>query len=371
MFQKNAYYFHVNCCKLVRAMKTRIFKKYSLHYLEQVVQAFLLAILIGSLCIFLSLFHQFGSTSKVINYAGIVRGCSQRIIKLEMAEENADDLIQYVDDIMDGLEEGGSRFHLTRLKDQAYQDSLASQNSQWQDIKAQITLLRSQNDDESRTTLLDMSEDYYQLCDTTVGLAQDYSQQLVHTLNCFEIISFLALAGMVIITLHRYWLAARAMRRSSAMEIQLYHDSLTGIYSRKYYESILRTKEQLPDSSVIYIDLDHLKYINDTYGHNAGDAYLKKAVNHLKSSFRTSDLIIRMGGDEFVAILLGCREDIAARIMEKTLSGFRQTNDTPYPCSFSYGISTVDKTRTLQDAIRQADEKMYAYKRDSRIIRGK
>ena len=124
-------------------------------------------------------------------------------------------------------------------------------------------------------------------------------------------------------------------------------------------------------SSVIYIDLDHLKYINDTYGHNAGDDYLKKAVNHLKSSFRTSDLIIRMGGDEFVAILLGCREDIAARIMEKALSGFRQTNDTPYPCSFSYGISSVDKTRTLQDAIRQADEKMYAYKKDSRIIRGK
>ena len=135
-------------------MKAKIFKKHSLHYLEQMVQAFLLAILIGSLCIFPSFFHQFGSTSKVINYAAIVRGCSQRIIKLEMAGENADDLIQYVDDTMDGLEEGGSRFHLTRLKHQAYQDSLASQNSQWQDIKARIPLLRSQNNDESRTTLV-------------------------------------------------------------------------------------------------------------------------------------------------------------------------------------------------------------------------
>lgn len=113
--------------------------------------------------------------------------------------------------------------------------------------------------------------------------------------------------------------------------------------------------------------------INDTYGHGAGDEYLQKTVSHLRNSIRTSDLIIRMGGDEFLIILQGCREEIAQAIMDRALSSFCQTNDTKYPCSFSYGISYIgnEQTCTISDAIHEADQKMYAYKKGHQIIRGK
>ncbi|MDD6457303.1 GGDEF domain-containing protein [Stecheria sp. CLA-KB-P133] len=341
-------------------------------YAEQITQIILLLFLIGELFLFLTIFHQINGTSKVINYAGIVRGCSQRVVKLEMADKDSDDLIRYLDEILDGLENGGSQYHLTRLKSSDYQDKLQEQKALWADIKNQIISLREDRSEDNGAILLQESEDYYSLCDETVSLAQSYSQSLVRTLNFHEIFIVLDLAIMSVITLHRYWLAAMTFRRNSAMEKQMYDDPLTGIYNRKYYESRIKYSSGITDSSIVYIDLDHLKYINDNYGHNTGDEYLKKAVIHLKNSFRTSDLIIRMGGDEFLVILKGCRLKAAEIIMDKALSSFRQTNDTKYPCSFSYGISYIsdDGTKTVPQAIAEADMKMYACKKDHQIIRG-
>ena len=277
-----------------------------------------------------------------------------------------------LDEILDGLENGGSQYHLTRLKSSDYQDKLQEQKALWADIKNQIISLREDRSEDNGAILLQESEDYYSLCDETVSLAQSYSQSLVRTLNFHEIFIVLDLAIMSVITLHRYWLAAMTFRRNSAMEKQMYDDPLTGIYNRKYYESRIKYSSGITDSSIVYIDLDHLKYINDNYGHNTGDEYLKKAVIHLKNSFRTSDLIIRMGGDEFLVILKGCRLKAAEIIMDKALSSFRQTNDTKYPCSFSYGISYIsdDGTKTVPQAIAEADMKMYACKKDHQIIRG-
>ncbi|MEE8808415.1 MAG: diguanylate cyclase [Lactimicrobium sp.] len=341
-------------------------------YAEQIVQILLLLFLIGELILFLTIFHQINGASKVINYAGIVRGCSQRVVKREMAGENSDDLIRYLDEILDGLENGGSQYHLIQLKDKDFQNKLQEQTVQWNDIKAEIETLRTTDTEEIRASLLQQSEDYYTLCDTSVTLAQNYSQSLVKTLNYHEIFIVMDLAILSIITLHRYWLAAMTSRRNSVMEKQMYDDSLTGAKNRKYYEARIKNSHVIHDSSIVYIDLDHLKYINDNFGHDAGDAYLKKAVNHLKNAFRTSDIIIRMGGDEFLVILLGCHEKAAEIIMDKALSSFRQTNDTKYPCSFSYGISYIGdgSTKTIAQAIAEADEKMYAYKKDHQIIRG-
>lgn len=339
---------------------------------DQMIQAILLALLICELFLFLSIFHQINGTSKVINYAGIVRGCSQRTVKLALANQDTDDLIQYLDEILDGLENGGSQYNLIKLPDNDYHTKLFQQAEQWKIMKEEMIQLDQEDNDETRSLLLQQSEDYYVLCDSTVSLAQAYSQHLIRILNTHEIFIFLDLVILTIITLRRYWLEAIALRRTSVMEKQMYDDPLTGIYNRKYYESRIKYSSDITDSSIVYIDLDHLKYINDNYGHDTGDEYLKKAVIHLKNSFRTSDLIIRMGGDEFLVILKGCRLKAAEIIMDKALSSFRQTNDTKYPCSFSYGISYIsdDGTKTVPQAIAEADMKMYAYKKDHQIIRG-
>ena len=340
--------------------------------MDQIIQVILLLFLIGELFLFLFIFHQINGVSKVINYAGIVRGCSQRTVKLALANQDTDDLVPYLDEILDGLANGGSQYSLIKLPDKDYQAKLAQQTEHWEIIKEEISQLDHDDNSNTRSQLLQQSEEYYALCDSTVSLAQAYSQKLIRILNNHEIFIFLDLAILTMITLHRYWLAAMTFRRNSAMEKQMYDDPLTGIYNRKYYESRIKYSSDITDSSIVYIDLDHLKYINDNYGHDAGDEYLKKAVIHLKNSFRTSDLIIRMGGDEFLVILKGCRLKAAEMIMDKALSSFRQTNETKYPCSFRYGISYIsdDGTKTVPQAIAEADMKMYTCKKDHQIIRG-
>ncbi len=94
---------------------------------------------------------------------------------------------------------------------------------------------------------------------------------------------------------------ARARRE---LEVQVTHDPLTGLMNRAVLDDVLKGLED-PDSrpaALLSIDLDHFKSVNDTYGHAAGDAVLRAAANRLRASVRTDDLVMRTGGDEFLAV---------------------------------------------------------------------
>jgi len=144
-----------------------------------------------------------------------------------------------------------------------------------------------------------------------------------------------------------------------------YHDSLTGLYNRAYLEEKMVNDDQenkLP-ISIIMIDFNGLKMINDTYGHSVGDEMLVSGANLLRRACRDTDILARWGGDEFVVLLPHTSEKDADAISERIINKCRSTYDDALPISMSVGSATKDKPgQDLEDYLKQAEDQMYTHK---------
>ena len=142
----------------------------------------------------------------------------------------------------------------------------------------------------------------------------------------------------------------------------LYHDALSGAYNRRFYEDNLRNQHVF--AGVAVLDLDDFKLVNDTLGHHAGDVAIKTAVSVLRSCIRSTDMLVRYGGDEFVLVIPGISADVFARklqdmgdkLAETPVPGYENINLT-----VSIG-GVLSEGRTAEEAVRQADGLMYKAK---------
>ncbi len=151
-------------------------------------------------------------------------------------------------------------------------------------------------------------------------------------------------------------------------------DELTGLYNRRGFftlaeQEIRRTQRNRRPFYVIFIDFDRLKNINDTKGHLAGDQALKKLGEILRNVFRKSDIIARIGGDEFVVLASEIAHDeevngLIDRLKEKIDERNRET-DGLYQISVSTGITRYDGTRSISidRLLSLADREMYREKK--------
>ena len=154
-----------------------------------------------------------------------------------------------------------------------------------------------------------------------------------------------------------------------------FKDPLTGLYNRAFFEEELKRLDcdrQLP-LSIIMGDLNGLKMANDAFGHQVGDNLLKAAAKVLRKICRSSDLLFRWGGDEFVILLPHTREEDAASIVGRIEDAFRkiQVKDMPVPPSMSLGYSAkLHRWQDFANVFRDTEEDMYKKKAsESRNIR--
>ncbi|MGB3308326.1 MAG: GGDEF domain-containing protein [Nodosilinea sp.] len=149
-------------------------------------------------------------------------------------------------------------------------------------------------------------------------------------------------------------------------------DPLTGIANRRGLETAMTALNYQPGSvvhSLILVDLDGFKAINDTYGHEMGDRLLQAVAEVLHSQVRAIDLAARIGGDEFVLLLVGCTpeearekaETIRQEIQKISLADLTPGQTRPF-ISASFGISNFDPDRGLTPSYRQADAALYRAK---------
>jgi diguanylate cyclase len=154
-------------------------------------------------------------------------------------------------------------------------------------------------------------------------------------------------------------------------------DFLTGLYNVRTFEQVLLESFERADLnneilSFMYIDIDHFKQVNDTFGHLAGDEILKQLSQILRDSCRSIDIVSRNGGEEFSIILPSCSAIEAIEIAERIRKAvenhpFRLMNGTILNMTISIGISAYGETiRNNENLIRQADECLFKAKSSGR-----
>ncbi|HET6575881.1 MAG TPA: GGDEF domain-containing protein [Fimbriiglobus sp.] len=144
-------------------------------------------------------------------------------------------------------------------------------------------------------------------------------------------------------------------------------DTQTGLLNRRAFDELLNGPAAPADGSLAVIDLNDLKPLNDRYGHQAGDAALQHLARALRAHFRVTDPMFRVGGDEFVVVMVGCAEaDLSARLarIDEALQGQRLPGvDGPIDLGVAWGVAGFAAAAGLMTAYDAADKAMYARKR--------
>jgi len=161
-----------------------------------------------------------------------------------------------------------------------------------------------------------------------------------------------------------------------------YYDELTKVYNRrgflenteKIFKAVVYRKKELERRigyfvplSIIFLDIDNFKKINDKYGHQIGDKALQKVAEVLKARLRESDIIGRLGGEEFVVALIGCDLNSAVKVAEDLRQKIEKikinTKKGVLNLTASLGVVTYQNEKSLRELIDKADQAMYRAKK--------
>ena len=166
-----------------------------------------------------------------------------------------------------------------------------------------------------------------------------------------------------------------ASQQLESAQLQLHQlatsDALTGCHNRRYYEEVVRTEVEQhlrtgSPLSLVFIDIDGVKFVNDTLGHTTGDRLIRQVAQLLQRHTRSDDYVFRWGGDEFV-LLMTCRETEARRKGTKLKKAFAASvRRWSLPPGVGLSVGCAELGRSAGDAealIQHADERMYADKR--------
>lgn len=185
------------------------------------------------------------------------------------------------------------------------------------------------------------------------------------------------LLARVTTQIRRYRYTER-LRTSVRASIELaVMDALTGLHNRRYLEACLPDVVDAAVNrgkflSVLTLDVDFFKSVNDTYGHDAGDRVLQELAGRLRSSLRSSDLVCRAGGEEFVVVLAGTDLPAAERVGERVRKAVAAKPFLVAPgCNLnitvSLGVASLASVDDgADDLLKRADQALYRAKRDGR-----
>ena len=156
--------------------------------------------------------------------------------------------------------------------------------------------------------------------------------------------------------------------RLSSYEDKLYHDALTGTLNRRYYEEHMC--KTVYEAGIAMIDVDNFKLYNDVFGHRAGDVVLETMAQSVKLHTASGDLLVRLGGDEFLLVMPGIPAD---RLYSRLLQVSEAVHNTPVPGYTNLQISisiggVMGNGRLLETAVEQADQLMYQAKTHTNMV---
>lgn len=311
-------------------------------------------------------------TARVVNYAGLVRGKTQQIIKLENAQRPQDEMIREVDAYIDGLRHGSDELNLVRLDDKAFQDKMEVQEQFFEQLKEEIYKAREEG--YENTQIINKSETFFTICDETTGLAESYSQKLASSLNRLEKIVVVDIIGIVCLLGYELFKALRYTAQNRVLRQKVYLDEATGLPNKNKCEEILASEEPLTGSestAVMVFDLNNLRIINDRQEHERGDQYIRSFAEQLRAALPEKYFVGRDGGDEFIAVLKQVDheqvKDCLQMIREQTERYSKNHPDMLLSYAVGYALSTDFPGSNMKDLFRYADKNMYVDKNRAKM----
>ena len=322
------------------------------------------SLLIVLILIIIMMVSRIQGTARVVNYAGLVRGKTQRIIKLEDARIPQDEMIADVEGYIEGLRFGSEELNLVSLDDKAFQAKMEELDDYFDTLKQEIYLVRQVG--YENTNIIEKSEIFFSLCDVATGLAESYSQRIATRLKQFELMTIVDIVVLVFMILYELFKAFRYAKANRELKSKIYLDEATGLPNKNKCEEIL-TLEVEQNMAICVFDLNNLRIINNQQGHERGDLYIHSFAKSLRKGVDENQFVGRYGGDEFIAFFKDAtREDV-----KRNLENIKRVCDhcTEMPLSYAAGFAYSNDFLglTMRELFCQADKNMYIDKNQAKI----
>ena len=330
-----------------------------------IIQSFLILILVVLVIFMMIQISWLQGTARVINYAGLVRGATQREIKLEITGNQNDELIKYLDDILLGLRYQDGHYNLVKLSDEEYQEKLKIQSDYWDKLKTEIEAVR--NKGYENTDIVNMSEIYFTMADETVSAAESYSEKIATKIRTIELLSALDMLILVILVIMQTLNAMQMAMQNRLLEQKAFVDAHTGLPNKNACNELLNKKDIITGSTAcIMFDLNNLKTVNDTMGHSAGDRLIKNFSKLLRSVIPEKDFVGRYGGDEFMAVIYHTSKTEVEELLKSLYREKDRLNSNENQIQIDYACGWAfpdeDGAYTMQMLLDKADVYMYENK---------
>ena len=343
-----------------------------LTYISRAALMILTCVLIILFFGIMSLVSRIQGTARVVNYAGLVRGKTQRIIKLENAGQPQDGMIADIDAFIEGLRYGSRDLDLVRLNDTDFQNKMTDLAGQFEELKNEIQKVREQG--YEHTQIIEKSETFFNTCDEATGFAEKYSQKKATDLSHLENIVVADIVGLLMIIGWELVKALRYAAQNAALRKKVYLDEATGLPNKNKCEELLNAPEPVSENAPVAVcvfDLNNLRTINNNLGHDKGDEYIRSFAQQLRLAVPEEHFVGRDGGDEFLALLHGLNHEetnTCLRQVRESIAKYSEKHpEMPISYAVGYALSTDFEGTTMRELFRLADKNMYVDKNRAKM----
>lgn len=324
----------------------------------------LTSILIVLILIIILMVSRIQGTARVVNYAGLVRGKTQQIIKLEDAGMPQDEMIADVEGYIEGLRFGSEELDLVSLDDKAFQAKMEELDAYFDTLKQEIDLVRQVG--YENTNIIQKSETFFSLCDVATGLAETYAQRIATRLGQFEALTVIDIVILIFMILYELIKALRYAKMNRELKNKIYLDEATGLPNKNRCEEIL-TLEVEQNTALCVFDLNNLRIINNQQGHERGDLYISSFAKCLRKSIDENQFVGRYGGDEFIAFFKNVTKEDVKSNLENIKKECAKCSEIPLSYAAGFAYSNDFSEFTMRELFCQADKNMYIDKNQAKI----
>ena len=336
------------------------------------LMSILVVILIGLFFGILQVVNDLQGTARVVNYAGLVRGTSQRIVKLEIAQKPQDALLASVDSYIEGLVQGSDELNLVRINDSDYQAKMEELHDYFNVLDGELMQVRKHG--YKKTNVIATSEEFFTICDEATSLAERYSQARAEKLSLLEKFVIADIACLIILVTLELVRSLRFSALNRALQKKVYLDKATGLPNKNKCEELLADTDPVDADgpvAVCVLDLNNLRTINNRRGHAVGDEYIRSFADQLAKLSGEDVFAGRNGGDEFLVVINNASVQKVQNYLEtlrRNVSAYSAEHPSlPISYAAGYALSTECEGCTMQELVRLADKNMYVDKNRSKI----